>query len=412
MNDPLKFPKLRWPLDIKFEKVEGQEIFLMRCPIGISKEPLLLVPAVAPIVGSFDGSQSVDAIVSKFSSYGVNLELVNELVGLLDKHLFLESPLFLNAQSQVRLDFKNAAIREAALAGLGYSADAASLKRELKGYLAAGSAAKKAHTGQLLCLISPHIDYRRGQLCYGQTYNYLKEEEHDLYILAGTSHQYSPHMFHLSSKDFQNPLGRLPCDRDFVEKLSKLYGFERSFADEFLHRREHSLELQIPFLSYFKNEPKIVPILVGSFQHMLNSSKAPSSFEEYENFAAALSEVVKLRMAAGQRICFVAGVDMAHVGRYFGDSGSLSDQFMEQIALRDQAYLDALKKGNKQELFEHIEEDNDKRRICGFPTMYLLLDLFERLELKYKAQLYDYRQAVDLQNDCAVTFAGMGLYTD
>ncbi len=406
-----KYPKLRWPLDIKLESYEGQKILLIRCPTGISEEPLLLVPAVGPLIACFDGKTSVPEITAKFASYGIKDEVVLELIALLDKHLYLEGPTFSAAQRKILESFKNESSRKAFMAGLSYAADGAALRSELAQYLqhkvGADSLSPK---GPMLGFVAPHIDYRRGHVCYGKSYNQLALEDHDLYILIGTSHQYSDLMFHLTKKDFESPLGTLPCDTAFVEELAKRYGYERSFADELLHRREHSLELQVPFIKYLKTNPKIVPILVGSFSEMLGVEKAPREFDQYESFAASLAECVGQRRAQGQRVLVVAGVDMAHVGRFFGDPGSLSDAFMQQIEVRDRIYLDTLLKQDKERLFAHIAQDNDARRVCGFPTLYTVLDVFERLGLKYRGQLYDYRQAVNLQNDCAVTFAGLGMY--
>ena len=39
-----------------------------------------------------------------------------------------------------------------------------------------------------------------------------------------------------------------------------------------------------------------------------------------------------------------------------------------------------------------------------------MLDVCDRLDLKYTAEIIDYSQAVDYQTDCAVTFAGVSFY--
>lgn len=409
MNDPYRYPKLRWPIDLKFEKVENNEILVLRCPLGVAAQPLLLVPQVAPLIAHFDGQTEIAAIVSKFEKQGVSAKILNELVGILDQAYFLQTPRFDAADSAMRQAFKTATSREAFLAGSAYPADAGLLCKELEVYLSSAKRLTTLPAGKLLALIAPHIDYQRGHLCYAHTYKQLSDKDVDLYILLGTSHQYSEHMFHLTLKDFQSPLGALRADRDFISKVAALYGDQKSFADEFLHKREHSLELQVPFLRHICGEKNVAPILVGSFHSMLNAGRAPSSFDQYENFVGALCEVIKSR--AHQSICFIVGVDMAHVGRFFGDAGNLTPAAMSQVEARDRIYLDAVSRGDKGALFAHIEEDQDARRICGFPSIYLLLDLFERLGWQYESRLFDYRQAVDYQSDCAVTFAGMGLYS-
>lgn len=411
MSDHLKFPKLRWPLDLRIEKLAGQEVLIVRCPLGISEEPLLLVAAVAPIVASFEGRLSVDEIHKQYAEHGLKREIITELVDLLDQKLFLASPRFYIAEKKIKEDFLASPLRPASLAGSGYARDAKALKKEIDSHLEVVAPQFQARPAQLLGLVAPHIDYRRGAHTYAQAYTHLKYEEHDLYVLIGTSHQYSKLMFHLTLKDFANPLGTLPCDQDFVKKLAALYGFQRSFADEILHRREHSLELQVPFLRRVAKNPKIVPILVGSFHHMLGSGRPPSSYDQYDNFVEALAQCVKERISQGQKVLFVAGVDMAHVGRYFGDKGQLTPEILKQIEKRDQLYLDCISRQDKLGLFTHIEEDQDARRICGFPTMYTVLDCLDKVGLRYEARLFGYKQAVDYDNDCAVTFAAMGMYS-
>ena len=66
-------------------------------------------------------------------------------------------------------------------------------------------------------------------------------------VPSTTSHFGGESLFQLSGKDFASPLGTFPAARAVIEDLSTAYGKERSFRDEFLHKREHSLELQLPF---------------------------------------------------------------------------------------------------------------------------------------------------------------------
>lgn len=415
MESERNYPKLRWPIELRMEHVEQGEVLVMSCPLGITASPLALVGAVAPIIACFDGSQSIEQISGKFSQYGVSVELIEQLVTILDDNLFLHGARFFDAEKSFKETFLAAPKRPAALAGLAYPLEPQSLVQLVDGYLRApgtnGHSTPRSGRlhGEMLALMAPHIDYRRGGEAYGSAYRRLRGESHDLYVLIGTAHQYSRHMFHLTKKDFLSPLGELACDKEFVSKLAGLYGAQRSFADELLHRKEHSLELQTPFLKRLKPTAKIVPILVGSFHHML-SAGSPAGFDEYGSFAGSLAECVSAALSHGKKVCFVAGVDMAHIGRAFGDPGSLSDEIMRKIEERDRLYLRAIECQDKEALFAHVAEDSDQRRICGFPSMYTLLDVLDRLRLRCSSELFQYKQAVDYTTDCAVTFAGMGLY--
>lgn len=413
MEKHLEFPKLRWPIDLKLHEIENNKpVLVITCPLGLTLEPLCLIPEVSAVIQLFDGSNSVNQIADRLSGNGATPEIVAQIADLLDSNLFLDGPHFKAAEAKIKEQFRQVDIRPAVRAGYVYPADAAALGREIDGYLVNGS----TDTGRLcpdsmMGLMAPHIDYRRGGNSYGKTYAALRGGDHELYVLMGTSHQYSELLFHLTRKSFACPLGDAPCQHSFVEQLAQRYGYERSFQDEFLHKEEHSIELQIPFLQRVQSGAKIVPILIGSFHEMIVSDRLPESLPAYDEFVGALAELIAGELRAGTRVCFIAGVDMAHVGRAFGDPGELTPGFMEEIGQRDQLYLDSIIRQDNEALFAHIAEDRDARRICGFPTMYTLIDLFGRLDIAYQCNVFDYSQTVDYKTDCAVTFAGLGMYT-
>ena len=410
MSNRITHPKLRWPLDIRIHSLgEGHNALVLQCPMGISSKPLVLVPEVAPILRCFEGALSIDDILSKFAQDGLQAEVLDQLVQLLEEHLFLATPKYLAAVTETKEAFRSSPVRRPSRAGLVYPSAPSELQKLVDGYLEV-SVPGSLEQGRLLCLVSPHIDYRRGGAAYGRAYPRISSASPDLFVLIGTSHQYSPRLFYLSAKDFECPLGTLKCDVDFVSSLAASYGVERSFADEYLHKQEHSIELQLPFIARVNSRPRIVPILVGSFNRMLLDERSPEEWPEYDEFAAALAENLRSFERSGRSFCFIAGVDMAHIGRSFGDPGSLTPDGMREIARRDQEYLAAVQQGDKKRLLQHMREDHDARRICGFPTLYTILDVFDRLGKRFSCDLLCYDQAVDYGTDCAVTFASAAMY--
>jgi len=133
MSNPLEYPKLRWPIDLRIERVEQHEVLLVTCPIGISPQPLGLIAAVAPIVAQFEGKLSIDELTAKFSPYGVQRKLIEDLAGMLDAGLFLESPRFFEAQTRIKHEFETSTVRSPALAGLSYAHDPDVLAQEIDG---------------------------------------------------------------------------------------------------------------------------------------------------------------------------------------------------------------------------------------------------------------------------------------
>ncbi|MCB0319303.1 MAG: AmmeMemoRadiSam system protein B [Bdellovibrionales bacterium] len=404
----LLYPTLREPIEVRVENFEEKPVILMRCPMGITPAPLGLIPEVLPLLQVFNGRLSLEQIGAQLAHLGVTPEIAKNLAMLLDQHRFLEGPNFTKAKLEFEYAFRNLSVRPAALAGISYASDPSALHKEIESYLSFGSPQTSTRHSPIHGLMTPHIDYRRGHECYGKSFLYLEHESPEVVLLIGTSHQFSRNLFHLTLKNFDCPLGTLKNCTEFSKNLAQSYGEERAFMDEILHKQEHSLELQIPFLKRALPQAEIVPILVGSFHHLILNETLPSSYEPYETFVAALTQTIQDQILSRNRSLLVlAGVDMAHIGQYFGDKNRLSPDWLQNVQIRDHEYLNFLKNGDPIGLFGHIAEDQDARRVCGFPTMYTVIDLFQRLGWKTPGHLIHYQQAVNSQNDCAVTFAGM-----
>jgi AmmeMemoRadiSam system protein B len=403
------FPKLRNHLDVTIH-TEGQgpetESFLVfRCPFGIIK-PVVFTTTIGPIISRFTGEASVDEIANTLAPMGATRQLVADVAQLCDENLLLESPRFFEQRHAILEAFRLDPVRRAAHAGGAYPAEKEQLEALVSSYLNHNqSTTAQLVTPPLCALMVPHIDFRRGGTTYGIGYSALKNSQPDVVILVGTAHQASPHLFHLTTKDFALPFQTFRNDAASTALLAHHYGAERSFADEFLHKHEHSLELQLPFLhASLPKTPSIVPILVGSFYPFIREQRLPSESEPYQTFLGALVELCRTISARGESFLLLAGVDMAHRGMAFGDPAPLTPADLEAIRFRDSQYLSHIAARDPKGLFAHIAEDQDAGRMCGFPTMYLLLDLLNTLQLGDSPALLDYQLAFDPASDTCVTF--------
>lgn len=396
-------PKIRFPIDLRVLGEGTEGAIYIDCPLGIAAEPLLLASAVGPLLQCMDGTCSVTEITERFSRFGATTELVERLVALLDERSFLDTPRYVDAAAAARRDYRALGERPPALAGRSYSANPETLRSDLVKLLVHPS----PPTGKLSLLVTPHIDYHRGGACYGATFPHLARQKPDLILLLGTAHQYSPHLFHLTDKELLSPLGRSPSARNIILQLAANYGEERAFADEILHRKEHSLELQLPFLHHFLPEVPVIPILVGSFHHFLSAPTSPPEDPTYEDFVRTLATLLS---GQSSNLLIIAGVDIAHVGRQFGDTFELTPHVEQQVKKRDAAYIEQVIALDKDSLLEHIAEDSDARRVCGYPSLYVALDILERLGRTPQMSLVDYRQASDRERGCLVSFAGIAGY--
>jgi AmmeMemoRadiSam system protein B len=93
---------------------------------------------------------------------------------------------------------------------------------------------------------------------------------------------------------WETPLGRAPIDEELSQSL--LDADPVVFDDPDVHRDEHSLEMQMPFLQHLLPELRIVPMLMGT-----------QSRDEVEALAGALAKAV-----ARRRALLVASSDLSH----------------------------------------------------------------------------------------------------
>jgi len=186
-------------------------------------------------------------------------------------------------------------IRPAAVAGSWYPGIGGALARDVDEYLAAVDDAVLP-AGQLHAVIAPHA----GLMFSGPVGAYAYKAAaaggpYDAAILAGPSHFVGFDGVALyPSGAFETPLGLSPIDDAIGRELMEASPIVHAMPAA--HRREHSLEMQLPFLRRLLPRTKIVPLLMG--YQTVSTIRALA-----EALAAA---------APGRRVLLVASTDLSH----------------------------------------------------------------------------------------------------
>ncbi len=409
-------PQLR-PIEAFPVQQDGKTLIYLKDPLNLAT-PIGISPAGYFIISHCDGEHSFVDIQEAYSRQFGTLLLTDELkrfLNMLDEHYYLLSRRFIDYQRSVVEEFRRLPTRAPAHVGSVYKNDPNELKNQIDGYFVSPkgpglpTGASSAPTPK--AIVAPHIDFHRGGPAYAWAYKSLVESAGaDLYILLGTSHCGGANPYILTLKDFDTPLGVVETDKAFVNHLQ-----ERSnkdfFADEYLHRGEHSLEFQVLFLKYAAHKRaevtgqeekpfKIVPILVSSFHAMVMNQTPPEKSSPVDSFLRALQE---LTANETRQVCFVVGVDLAHVGRQFGDHEPIDDDFLKWVETEDQLLIDRLAALDAPGFFKEIAKDQDKRRICGFSPLYSMIHLLDRS----RGRTLKYDQAFTPETGSAVTFTSM-----
>lgn len=410
-SDRNRYPKLRNIELFPFEQ-GGEQLVGLRDPAGIADNQLFLRVTAVSLLSLLDGRHSVEDIQTICCRhYGQTIvrEQIDALVERLDESLFLDSPNFERVRRAIAEDFRRSSVREAAHAGKAYHSNQGELSRQLDGYFVAadgpGFLPSFAGHNPVLGLIAPHIDFHRGGTCYAWAYSELAAApEADVYLILGIGHAGLRQFYTLTEKDFQTPFGTLKTDHDFVGRIRALCPFDL-FEDEPIHRREHSVEFQVVFLQHIlKNRPdaQIVPVLCGSFHSLIQSGLSPKEHPAVLGFISAVRQAIA---SCGKRVCVIAGVDLAHVGKRFGDQEPLTSGFLDEVREVDGRLLHHVERLDAESLIQDIRRDQDRRRICGYPAIYTLLSVVDA----HEGRLLRYEQAADVESQQAVTFASMVL---
>ncbi len=391
---------------------DGQTYICLRDPTGLAPEPIMLGMGAYFIVTLFDGRNGIRDIQAAFAKrFGEILETekIDQLVLALDGSHFLDSPSFSAHERAVRDEFLVRSNRPAALAGLCYYDDPASARIELATFFdpPEGPGRTPSATGRETPagIIAPHIDPRRGAAAYAHAYaELMSREQPELVIILGTSHYGAgPELFSATRKDYVTPFGTVPTDRDFVDQLAKLYSGDL-FADEILHRSEHSIEFQALFLAYALGVHgyHTVPILVSSFHEMIGTRTSPAQDPRVRSMLDALGSMIARER---RKVTVLAAVDFAHVGRKFGDAFAADERTAEDVKLQDLALIENIRRGDPEGFFADIAKDGDARKICGAAPLYTQLALLSGRQ----GRLLKYGIAMEPQTESCVSFASLAI---
>ncbi len=182
-----------------------------------------------------------------------------------------------------------ASTRHPYVAGAFYPSSPSELARMIDDFLK--EAEVKPPQGEILGIQVPHAGYVFSGRVAAYGFKLLQGRKYDLVVLIGPSHFYPFRGGAVSPADYwKTPLGKVPVDRDFAKKLVSLRaGF---FFSEKYHQREHSLEVEVPFLQkVLKPGFKIVPIVIGPYypQSLLPSAGKFAGLLRGRNFILIIS---------------------------------------------------------------------------------------------------------------------------
>ena len=204
-------------------------------------------------------------------------------------------------------------IRQPILAGSWYPGNTEKLRDAIETYLERADA--PAPAGELKALIVPHAGYVYSGQVAAYAYRLLRHSGFKRVVMIGPSHRVRFRGASVSMQDgYRTPLGIVPVDHGFVRKLLK--GNNTIQWEPRAHAREHSLEIQIPFLQTVLSDFRIVPILMGE-----------QNYETCRSVATILAHAI----GSSEGTLILASTDLSHFHSY-QQAKALDAAFIKHVA--------------------------------------------------------------------------------
>jgi len=405
-------PRLRTSLDFMPSPLEDKPGLVIRDPFRFSDATLIIPPALIGCLELFDGEHNgldLRAYLVRLAGVLGAGELEKHLLDALSGAGFLEDENFEQRKAEAERTFAAATLREPAHAGAGYPNHPQELTETLRGYMAGDATAVSANDpahARVLAIAAPHVSPFGGIDAYRAAYSALSPADAErTFVILGTSHYGHPDRLGLTRKPFLTPFGEAITDTKLVDELARSAGGAGAMED-YCHAVEHSIEFQVVFLQHlFGPRIRIVPILCGSYARSLLAGGFPEDDDGVRRIFGALGE---LAAREGPRLLWVLGVDMAHMGRRYGDplTASAGRGEMEDVERKDRARIARIELGDAQGFWELVRENQDDLKWCGSAPIYTFLKAVSGA----RGSLLRYQQW-NIDEESVVSFAGMRFHS-
>jgi AmmeMemoRadiSam system protein B len=267
-------------------------------------------------------------------------------------------------------------MRKPAVASLFYPDDAINLKRIINNYLndvpdEVNEYFRINGIDNIFGIVVPHAGYFYSGAVASYCYSLLRQKTFDTVILIGPSHFTNFEGFSLPIyKSFQTPLGEIQVDTQFINLLASKGAGVFDFVNS-AHLKEHSLEVQLPFLQTVLEEGfKIVPILMGE--------------QTLKNAEDAAEILFKILDEYDKHFIIVISTDLSH---YHEDS---------EARKMDQEFMTLFQNMNTKRLMQEIK--SSAIEACGAGPVAVLLETGRKM-LRNNIKTLNYKTSGEVSGD-------------
>ena len=226
-------------------------------------------------------------------------------------------------------------------------------------------------------LVSPHAGYIYSGMVAGATFSRVRIK--DTVVILGPNHTgRGMPLSIISGGRWKTPLGEVKVDTELSRQILKNSRYLEE--DATAHRYEHSIEVQVPFIQYFKSDATIVPIVLAHYES-----------DVYKEIGSSIARAISdMRREA----IIVASSDMTHYEPH------------EVAQRKDAQAIEAIVDLNEDELLKRVEALNIS--MCGYAPTVSLISAAKELGAR-EAKLVHYQTSGEISGDYSsvVGYAGI-----
>jgi AmmeMemoRadiSam system protein B len=436
----MQSPRLRPVRGFRAQAQNGQDALGLADARQVSDRVVFTAPAAQLILQHMDGKKTLDQIVAAVGR-GLQRGDVETLVAQLDDAGLLFGPTFDVMLAKMRQEFDSSKVlppastaamaealadQELKASGVAEASEeekmalgARKLREAFDNWIAA--ALKDAPNPSLdelpKAIVAPHIDYPRGWLNYAAVWGRLRVADRpDRVVILGTNHFGESTGVCGCDKGYESPLGVCEVDAALVESLRQNLGEENAqklFASRYDHEREHSIELQIPWIQHCLgaddsgNFCKVFGVLVHD--------PTVNNGESYDGKGLAIGtfiEALKKTLAeVGGKTLIVGSADLSHVGPAFGDPNALAGDSPEAQGMRNKVFnhdremIQMILDKKPDELIAAMAWQQNPTRWCSIGNLVATMKVAEPT----KVELFNFAASMDEQGTTLVSNVGMAM---
>jgi len=263
-------------------------------------------------------------------------------------------------------------IRNPVVAGQFYPESASQLKTMLEQLVD-----EKAAKEEVIGLVSPHAGYIYSGPVAGRVISRIKFK--DTFVIIGPNHTGRGEPLSIMTEGtWKTPLGEVEIDSELAEQI--LTTSSHLVENYQAHQYEHSIEVQIPFLQYFKSDIKLVPIVL-----------AHTTGAIYKEIGREIAQAIK---DLNKEAVIIASSDMTHY------------EPQESAKRKDNQAIEAILNLDEDELLKRVDKLNIS--MCGYAPVASLISAAKQLGAT-GAELVRYQTSGDTTGDYSsvVGYAGI-----